>query len=154
VEPGNGFYAANAPREVKQKAGRGRERGTERARGSFWIALKMQAGSVDSAAGTGCKASPRCRRAKGRIEERASTGKGIADAHQRFDPQPGKTGGGEQGPGGEGSDAGHRHPCSTPGGHDSAGETRYGSAARDKPLKGKPWTWQRDETSPRRQVAE
>jgi len=35
-----------------------------------------------------------------------------------------------------------------------AGETRYGSAARDNPLKGKPWTWQRDETSPRRQVAE
>jgi len=42
----------------------------------------------------------------------------------------------------------------TAGGHDEAGETRYGSAARDKPLKGKPWTWQRDETSPRRQVAE
>jgi len=33
-------------------------------------------------------------------------------------------------------------------GHDSAGETRYGSAVRDKPLKGKPWTWLRDETSP------
>jgi hypothetical protein len=96
AEPGNGFYAANAPREVMQKTGRGRERGTERARRSFRIALKMQAGSVDSAAGTGCKASPRRRRAKGRIEERASTGKGIAGAHQRFDPQPGKTGGGEQ----------------------------------------------------------
>jgi len=39
-------------------------------------------------------------------------------------------------------------------GHESAGETRYGSAVRDNPLKGKPWTWQRDETSPRRLVAE
>ena len=26
--------------------------------------------------------------------------------------------------------------------------------ARDKPLKGKPWTWQRDETSPQRRLAE
>ena len=42
----------------------------------------------------------------------------------------------------------------TAGGHDTAGETRHGSAERDKPLEGKPWTWQRDETSPRRQVAE
>jgi len=25
---------------------------------------------------------------------------------------------------------------------------------REKPLKGKPWTWQRDETSPQRLVAE
>ncbi|HEY2843758.1 MAG TPA: hypothetical protein VGJ09_08915, partial [Bryobacteraceae bacterium] len=59
-------------------------------------ALKIQAGSVDSAVGTGCKASPRCRRAKGRVEERASTGEGFAGAHLRTDPQPGKTGGGEQ----------------------------------------------------------
>jgi len=58
--------------------------------------LKVQAGSVDWAAGTGCEASPRCRRVNGRIERRASTGEGIAGAHQRFDPQPGKTGGGEQ----------------------------------------------------------
>jgi hypothetical protein len=35
-----------------------------------------------------------------------------------------------------------------------AGETRYGSVVRDKPLKGKPWTWQRDETSPQRLEAE
>jgi len=56
----------------------------------------MQAGNVDPAAGTGCKTSSRCREAKGRIEERASTGEGIAGAHQRFDPQLAKTGGGEQ----------------------------------------------------------
>jgi hypothetical protein len=43
---------------------------------------------------------------------------------------------------------------STARGHDAAGETRHGSAERNKPLEGKPWTWQRDETSPRRQVAE
>jgi len=43
---------------------------------------------------------------------------------------------------------------STARGHDSAGETRYGSAVRDNPLKGKPWTWQRDETSPQRLEAE
>jgi len=30
----------------------------------------------------------------------------------------------------------------------TAGETRCGSVGRDKPLKGEPWTWQRDETSP------
>jgi len=35
-----------------------------------------------------------------------------------------------------------------------AGETRYGSVERDKPLKGKPWTWQRGETNPQRLVAE
>jgi len=35
-----------------------------------------------------------------------------------------------------------------------SGETRHGSAARDNPLKGGPWTWQRDGTSPQRQVAE
>ena len=42
------------------------------------------------------KVRNRCRRAKGRIEKRASTGMDSADAHQRIDPQPGKTGGGEQ----------------------------------------------------------
>jgi len=39
-------------------------------------------------------------------------------------------------------------------GHESAGESRYGSAERDKPLKGKPWTWQRGETNPQRLEAE
>src|SRR5512140_1740145 len=61
---------------------------------------------------------------------------------------------GEQGPEVEGAFAGRRRARSTAGGHDAAGETRHGSAERDKPLEGKPWTWQRDETSPRRQVAE
>ena len=40
------------------------------------------------------------------------------------------------------------------GGHESAGETPYGSAERDKPLEGKPWTWLRGETNPRRLEAE
>jgi hypothetical protein len=39
-------------------------------------------------------------------------------------------------------------------GHETAGEIRHGSAERDKSLKGKPWTWQRDETSPQRLEAE
>jgi len=56
----------------------------------------MQAGSSDAAAGTDRKISSRRRTAKGRIEKRASTRSGIADMHQRFDPQPGKTGCGEQ----------------------------------------------------------
>jgi len=59
------------------------------------IALKMQAGSVDPAAVMDRKVNRRCRRAKGRIEEQASTGTG-ADARRSVDPQPGKTGCGEQ----------------------------------------------------------
>ncbi len=55
---------------------------------------KMQAGSIDSAAGICRKARLRCRRVKGRIETQASTGM-RADAHRSFDPQPGNTGGGE-----------------------------------------------------------
>jgi len=43
---------------------------------------------------------------------------------------------------------------STARGHETAGETRYGSATREKPLEGKPWTWQRGETNPQRLVAE
>jgi len=61
---------------------------------------------------------------------------------------------GEQGPEGEGVFAGHRRVRSTSRGHESAGETRYGSAERDNPLKGKPWTWQRGEINPQRLVAE
>ena len=41
---------------------------------------------------------------------------------------------GEQGPEGEGVMAGHRLWRSTARGHETAGETRYGSAERDKPL--------------------
>jgi hypothetical protein len=41
---------------------------------------------------------------------------------------------GEQSPEGEGVFAGHRRVRSTARGHDKAGETRYGSAVRDKPL--------------------
>ena len=59
---------------------------------------------------------------------------------------------GEQGPevGGGTAGAGHTAGASarTARGHDSAGESRYGSAGRDKPLKGKPWTWLRGETNP------
>lgn len=55
----------------------------------------MQVGSVDPAAETDRKISRRCRRVKGRIEKLASTGTG-ADVHWSFDPQPGKTGSGEQ----------------------------------------------------------
>ncbi len=61
---------------------------------------------------------------------------------------------GEQGPEAEGVVAGHRWLHPTARGHDSAGETRYGSAERNKPLEGKPWTWQRGETNPQRLVAE
>jgi len=55
----------------------------------------MQAGNCDPAAEAGRKAGHRCRRAKGRIGKRASTGTGNADAHRRYDPRPGKTGCGE-----------------------------------------------------------
>jgi len=58
---------------------------------------------------------------------------------------------GEQGPEAQGGKAGagnRRLTRSKARGHESAGESRYGSAERDKPLKGKPWTWLRDETSP------
>jgi len=41
---------------------------------------------------------------------------------------------GEQGPEGEGVFAGHRRVRSTARGHETAGETRYGSARREKPL--------------------
>jgi hypothetical protein len=56
----------------------------------------MQARSVDPAVETDRKISRRCRRVKGRIEMRVSTGKGAADARRSFDPQPDKTGCGEQ----------------------------------------------------------
>ena len=57
----------------------------------------MQARSVDPAAETDRKVRRRCRRAKGRTEKRVSTETGItADAHRSIDPQPAKTGGGEQ----------------------------------------------------------
>jgi len=65
-----------------------------------------------------------------------------------------RTHGGEQGPEVEGVVAGQRLRHPTARGHESAGETRYGSIERDKPLEGKPWTWLRDETSPQRLVAE
>ena len=41
---------------------------------------------------------------------------------------------GEQGPEVEGAFAGHRRVRSTARGHETAGETRYGSARREKPL--------------------
>jgi hypothetical protein len=44
-----------------------------------------------------------------------------------------RTRGGEQRPGGEGAFAGHRRVRPTPGGHESAGETRYGSARGTNP---------------------
>ena len=59
---------------------------------------------------------------------------------------------GEQGPEAEGGGAGAGQTAGastkTARGHDSAGESRYGSAERDKPLKGKPWTRLRGETNP------
>ena len=55
----------------------------------------MQTGNVDAVTGIGREASPRCCRAKGRIEKRASTGT-DADTHLRTDPQLAKASGGEQ----------------------------------------------------------
>ena len=56
----------------------------------------MEARSVDPAAETDRKIHRRCRRAKGCIEKRASTGMEKADAHRSSDPLPAKTGSGEQ----------------------------------------------------------
>jgi hypothetical protein len=85
-------------------------------------------------------------------EQEAQEGRGSIGGPTRH--RRNRTLRGEQGPEVDGALAGHRWTRGTAGGHDAAGETRYGSAERDNPLKGKPWTWQRDETSPRRQVAE
>ena len=79
--------------EKPEKAGSQRPNGSS---DSFRIALKIQAGNVEAAAGTNRKIGSRCCGVKGRIEEWASTGKGIADAHLSADPQPGKTGSGKQ----------------------------------------------------------
>ena len=85
-------------------------------------------------------------------EQEAQEGRGSVRAQPAFVDTA--LAAGSESPGVEGAFAGHRRARSTAGGHDRAGETRHGSAERDKPLEGKPWTWQRDETSPRRQVAE
>jgi len=50
--------------------------------------------------------------------------------------------------------AGHRRLRSTARGHDSAGETRYGSAERGKPLESESRTWLWGEINPRRSVEE
>jgi hypothetical protein len=70
----NGFQALNAPRSGHKKAKRGRELETERAEENFGIVSKMQARNVDPAVVIDRKVSRRCRRAKGRIEKRVSTG--------------------------------------------------------------------------------
>jgi len=100
------------------------------------------------------KALPRC--AEGDTRRRRSPrgariGRGLNNLGRH------RTHRGEQGPEVEGGVAGagnRRRFRSTARGHESAGETRYGSAKRDKPLQGKPWTWLRDGTSPQRLVAE
>ena len=70
---GNGFVRGSRPQGHK-KANRVWEYVTERAGSDLGIVSKMQAGSVDAVTGIGCETSPRCCRAKGRIEKRASTG--------------------------------------------------------------------------------
>ena len=86
----NGWRAVNAPRTAR-KAGRGRERETERVRGCIGKVLKMQAGSVDLAAEMLCKKRHRRWRAKGRIERQASTESGTrtsTGAVIRYRPKP------------------------------------------------------------------
>jgi hypothetical protein len=85
-------------------------------------------------------------------EQEAQEGRGSVRAQPAFVDTA--LAAGSESPEVEGAFAGHRRARPTAGGHDRAGETRHGSAERDKPLAGKPWTWQREETSPRRQVAE
>jgi len=106
---------------------------------------------VKVAGGRGVKALPRCME---RVTRRrrspggARIGRGLNNLGRH------RTHRGEQGPEGEGAVAGHRRLRSTARGHETAGETRNGSVERDKPLEGKPWTWLRGETNPRRLVAE
>jgi hypothetical protein len=93
----NGFQALNAPRSGHKKAKRGRELETERAEENFGIVSKMQARNVDPAVVIDRKVSRRCRRAKGRIEKRVSTGTGqrtrtSALIRGRIKPAPGSKG--------------------------------------------------------------
>jgi hypothetical protein len=91
------------------------------------------------------------------VEEEHPEERSPGGARTLWDPnrfQEHRTRRGEQGLEVEGSSAGQRWAVSTARRHDAAGESRYGSATRDKPLEGKPWTWLRDETSPRRWLAE
>ena len=81
----------------EQKARRSREWEAERANGDSRAVSKMQARSVDPAAGTRRKARLRRRRAKGRIEKQASTGTESGQA-QSFDPQPAKLAAGNKMP--------------------------------------------------------
>jgi len=64
--------------------------------GDFGIVSKMQARSVDPAAEAYRKSRRRCRRAKGRIENRVSTGREKADTHRSIDPRLDKTDCGER----------------------------------------------------------
>jgi hypothetical protein len=74
----------NAPRIRQKKPDGGGSAGPNGSSADFGIASKMQAGNVDPAAEAGRKAGYRCRRAKGRIEGRASTG----DARERAPERP------------------------------------------------------------------
>jgi len=100
------------------------------------------------------KALPRCAGREpggGEAQEGRGSKKGLNN------PDRHRTHRGEQGPEARGGEAGagnRRLTRSRTRGHESAGESRYGSAERDKPLEGKPWTWQRGETNPQRLVAE
>jgi hypothetical protein len=108
------------------------------------IAVKIEGGG-------GVKAPPGCARREpgGAGSPRgARIGRGL-NHHDRH-----RTHRGEQGPEDEGASAGHRRRRPTAGGHEQPGETPDGSAVRDNPLKGKPWTWQRGETNPQRFLAE
>ena len=108
------------------------------------IAVKIEGGG-------GVKAPPGCARREpgGAGSPRgARIGRGL-NHHDRH-----RTLRGEQGPEDEGASAGHRRRRPTAGGHERPEETPDGSAVRDNPLKGKPWTWQRGETNPQRFLAE
>ena len=71
---GNGLRAMIVPRKATKSRTRAGARNRTGSSGDFRIASKMQARSVDPAAGTDRKISRRCRRVKGRIEKQASTG--------------------------------------------------------------------------------
>ena len=141
---GGSGQEARAGRQPDSRQANPRSRKTPGAGREGFFAAKVEGGGDAKAFPGGA----------GRAPGGAGSPRGARIGRDLIRPGRHRTRRGEQGPEGGGAFAGRRRVRPTPGGHESAGETRYGSAARDKPLKGKPWTWQRDGTSPRRRWAE
>jgi len=131
-----------------QKPRAGRKPGSRKFRPSHWRNAEDQLRWAHRSEGRGRRGREGASTVRGEKTRRrrsprgARIDRGFNRSHRH------RTRRGEQGPEVEGAFAGHRRVCPTARGHESAGETRYGSAVREKPLKGKPWTWLRGETNP------